>query len=72
MRKLWDFRCPDGHVSEHFVETEDRTVRCECGLEAQRIISPLKFSVDGSDPAWPTAHDKWVREHERAGSKSQL
>lgn len=63
----YDFRCSDGHVTEAFVKTEVRTIRCECGLEASRIISPANFLLDGSDRAYPTAHDKWVREHERHG-----
>ena len=65
--RLYDFRCPNGHTSEHLVKPDVKHIRCECGAEADRIISPVNFAVDGSDPAWPTAHDKWVREHEAAG-----
>lgn len=69
MLKLWDFKCSEGHVSEHLVSNEESQVRCTCGAEAHRIISPIKFTLDGSDPSFPGAHSKWIREHERAGGK---
>ena len=69
MRKLRDFRCSEGHVSEHFVDDEVTHTRCECGANAHRIISPTKFILDGSDPSFPGAHAKWVKEHESAGGK---
>lgn len=69
MRKLWDFACPEGHVTEHFVDNEVKQARCACGAESQRIISPIKFNLDGSDPSFPGAHAKWIKEHERAGGK---
>lgn len=67
MKRLYDFRCPNGHVTEHFVDAESKHVRCNCGEEANRIISPINFALNGADSGWPTAHDRWVREHERAG-----
>lgn len=66
-RRLYDFRCPEGHVAEAFVSAEIKHIRCICGQEATRIISPINFQLNGADSGWPTAHDKWVREHERAG-----
>lgn len=67
--RLYDFRCPDGHVFEELVKSDVHEVRCKCGQDAVRIISPINFHLDGSDTAWPTAHDRWVKEHERAGTR---
>jgi hypothetical protein len=69
MRKLWDFQCPKGHVSEHLVENGVQQVWCTCGDTSKRIISPININLDGSDPGFPGAHAKWVKEHERAGGK---
>lgn len=70
MKKLFDFRCSEGHVTEEYVDAETRTVRCKCGQEAHRIISPVPFKLNGADASWPTAHSKWIKEHEEAGRKN--
>ena len=69
MLKLYDFRCTEGHIEEHLCTSEEKQRRCSCGSSSTRIISPTKFILNGADDGWPTAHSKWVREHERAGSK---
>ena len=69
MKLLADFKCPNGHTTEHYTESSILHVRCDCGEEARRIISGVNFRLPGHDTAYPTAHEKWVREHERAGSK---
>jgi hypothetical protein len=40
---------------------------CECGKEAKFIISAPAVQLDGSDPSFPGAHEKWVKQHEKAG-----
>ena len=67
---LYDFRCPNGHVFEDFVVKDTLTVRCNCGAQATRIISTVNFKLPGHDDAYPTAHSRWVREHEEAGRKT--
>lgn len=66
--KLYDFRCPGGHITEELTSDDTIHIRCECGKEATRIISKANFMLNGADNGYPTAHEKWVREHERAGS----
>lgn len=68
---IYDFRCTSGHITEHYVKADVQHVRCECGAEATRIISGGKFKLPGHDTAYPTAHEKWVREHEKAGKIKQ-
>lgn len=62
-RKLYDFKCSEGHITEKFVGDET-TILCECGLDANRIISPIRISLDGTDPVFVSAYDKWAKRHE--------
>jgi hypothetical protein len=71
MKKIFDFRCPDGHTTEHFVSDDVRQVRCNCGAESERIISPIRFHLEGASGHFPTATDKWIREHEKYGGSSE-
>lgn len=71
MRRIYDFKCPDAHVTEHLVEADVTRLRCECGKEALRIISPVKCQLEGASGDFPGAHFKWVREHESAGAKAK-
>jgi len=61
---FFDFRCPDGHVSEHLVKSEVRQVRCDCGAEAHRIITPVRCKLDGFGD-FPGEAIKWARKHEK-------
>lgn len=72
MAMLIDFRCPDNHVHEQLVKADTQSVRCGCGKTANRVISGGHFFLDGSSAAFPTAHDRWVREHEKSGNNSKM
>lgn len=62
MRRLFNFVCPDEHVSEHFIDDSLRTTSCkECGKEAVRMISAPRISLEGITGAFPGASDKWVK-----------
>ena len=69
MFKVYDFRCDNGHVTEEFVESSVTASRCGCGADSTRMVSAPSFHLNGSDGSFPGAHMKWVREHEKAGSK---
>lgn len=69
MRKIFDFKCPDGHITEHFV-LPDSDVRCHCGKKAKRIISPVKCQLDAVSGHFPGATMKWIKEHERLGGET--
>ena len=63
-RKLYDFKCSTGHITEGFVNDTTTEVQCECGLVANRIISPIRISLDGTDPVFVAAYDRWAKRHE--------
>ncbi len=67
MIKVHDFKCSNGHIFEKFCRT-DEAVSCHCGAETKRLISGTKCYLDPTG-GFPGAASKWIREHERAGSK---
>ena len=71
MIKVFDYKCDNGHLFEKFVEGNP-TIRCSCGANATRVVSATKCVLDGSSGDFPGRHMKWVREHEKAGRKSNL
>ena len=68
---LVDFKCTQcGIVIEHLVSFDTISLPCACGSrDARRIISGTNFKLDGTDPAFPTAWDKWATQHEKAGGQ---
>jgi hypothetical protein len=68
---LFDFKCAQGHVEEQMVKSTMTTSKCSCGLDSKRVISPVRFKLDGTDPGFPGAYDKWGRDHEKRGGDSE-
>ena len=65
---LHDFECSNGHVNEELVESGTDFILCKtCGETATRQITPVRFKLNGYDPGFPTAWDKWAKQHEKAG-----
>lgn len=62
--RLYDFTCTNNHTTEHLTDPDQRVVLCPvCGHNAQRIISPVSFSLDNTFPGYSM---KWARDHEKA------
>jgi hypothetical protein len=59
--RLFDFRCPDGHKFEDLVKSDVTVSRCNCGLDAKRIVSPVRSKLEGISGDFPDAHDKWAK-----------
>jgi hypothetical protein len=69
MRRLYDAKCINGHVTEVFGYADD-PFRCgECGSEAKRIISPVRTQLEGTSGDFPSASDKWARMHVREANR---
>ena len=64
MRRMYDFKCSEEHITEGYVAYETTTISCGCGKVANRIISPVRVSLDGTDPIYVAAYDKWAKRHE--------
>lgn len=48
--KICDFRCPSGHVTEHFVHRKQKRVKCpQCGKMAEWTPAPAKAYLGNQD-----------------------
>jgi hypothetical protein len=66
MRKLFDFKCPKGHITEQLVYDDVRVIRCKtCDDPAIRVISPVRSRLDPLSGDFPGATDKWVKMREK-------
>ena len=66
MRTMRDFKCGHcGVVSEKLVDTEYKCIECpECFGTAVEMMSMPTVRLDGTDPGFPGAYDKWARVRE--------
>lgn len=65
MKLLRDFRCHScGKMTERYIETDANEIRCECGGIALRIIGMPRIDLDGTDPSFPGAYDRWAKVRE--------
>lgn len=70
MLRAYDFKCPEGHIFEKFVTDESIGQRCQCGLVAHRILSPVA-SILPANRGFPGKDISWIRDHEASGSKQR-
>lgn len=70
---LLDFKCKGcQRTEEHLVAGWTQRILCKyCGAFTHRVISGTNFKLDGTDPAFPTAWDKWATQHEKAGGQDE-
>lgn len=63
---LRDFRCHEcSRQTERFVDTDINEVRCpHCGGVAIKIIGMPNIALDGTDPGFPGAYEKWAKVRE--------
>ena len=71
-KRLFEYRCKSGHVSEALTYYETQEIHCRsCGEPAQRIISPVRSKLEGITGAFPTAYDRWAKVHEEANRQAR-
>ncbi len=63
MRTIRDFVCSDcGQRVEKLVDVEYRTIECpECQGNAVQQMGMPTVRLDGTDPSFPGAYEKWAR-----------
>lgn len=62
MRRMFEFVCEDGHISEALVDETVRELACRaCGKESTRIVSSVRCNLEGITGAFPGAYDAWER-----------
>jgi len=62
-RRLYDFKCGDGHLTESFVDTDTKEIQCPICLtrSATRIISPTGIYLEPFSGNHVGAYDRWTR-----------
>jgi hypothetical protein len=66
MRRLFDFKCTEGHISEQFVDDSLFKSTCrQCDNPASRILSPVRSRLDPISGDFPKATNTWVRNREQ-------
>lgn len=66
-RRIFEFKCEDNHVTESLVQLDVQSLQCSvCGKEAHRMLSTPRIALNGWNMHFPTAADKWARNHEEA------
>jgi len=71
---LHDFRCPYGHVTEHFVKAGTKIVQCgDCLAQAKLVFltspKPLWMELAMGENASPEAIDKFEKMHKQKADK---
>jgi hypothetical protein len=62
MLRVFDFLCPNDHLSESFVNSITREINCPvCGQTALKQISTPRVSLEGTTGAFPGAAMQWER-----------
>lgn len=61
MKRIFEFLCDDGHLTDRFVDSEVRQMACSCGKESKRIVSAPQVKLEGITGSFPGAYDRWER-----------
>lgn len=70
MKMLNDYYCQECDFT--FEEFGENTCSCpKCSSSVKKIISPIRFKLEGVSGDFPTAYDKWTKDHERSAKHRQ-
>lgn len=72
MAFLYDFYCNKCKSAfEGFAKMKEMQKTCpNCGANAGRSLSVPHIALDGTDPSFSTAWDKWGKRHEDAAKRA--
>ena len=62
-RRLFDFKCAEGHLTESFVDIDTKEIQCPICLTstATRIISPTGIYLEPFSGLYTASYDRWTR-----------
>lgn len=63
MKRMYEFVCESGQRIERFTSYEDKTVQCQCGKLASRVISAPASKLEGWSGHFPSAWTKFDKSH---------
>ena len=62
MKRMFDFECSNGHLTEKLVGDDVREIQCpECTEKSTRLIATPTINLEGFTGAFPGAASKWMR-----------
>lgn len=64
MRRIFEFACDQGHVTERYVDEQVMCIQCpHCKYlaVANRIVSAPQIKLEGITGSFPGAYDRWER-----------
>lgn len=62
MLRVFDFQCPNDHITESFVTSDTREINCSvCGQTASRLVSTPRVRLEGTTGDFPGAAMQWER-----------
>lgn len=69
---IYEYKCEDGHLVTALVKIANRKnpQKCSCGKQAEFIVSCPTIALDGTDPGFPDAYDKFATRHEKASNET--
>lgn len=71
MIRVFDFRCPEGHVVERFVSDDIRECQCECGAMGHRQLATPRAKLEGFTGSFPGAADAWEKRRQSHMAKER-
>jgi|TARA_R110000824_G_scaffold159471_1_gene333859 hypothetical protein len=62
MKRIYEFRCPEGHRSEKFIDETIYQISCKiCKQESTRVVSCRGISLDPISGDYPSTTMKWAK-----------
>lgn len=67
---IFDFKCEKcGETLEKLTSYDTFGISCECGSIMKRQISMPHVKLDGTNPDFPGAYEKWGRDREKRAAQ---
>jgi putative FmdB family regulatory protein len=67
MMPLYEYECASCGIFEEFrnIDEREKSIACpDCGKRAYYRISAPRIKLDGCDPSFPGAYQKWAKKRE--------
>lgn len=63
-KRIYEFLCKQGHITETLADSSIRTIQCStCAENADRMVSSPAVKLEGWSGSFPSAAEKFDRIH---------
>ena len=63
MRRMFEFVCASGHRMDKLTDYESKSVPCDCGETAHRVLSTPASKLEGWSGSFPGAANRFEKSH---------